>query len=77
MKTIKDMTFEEALDELKVIFEKMETADLPLEEAVSSYERSVLLKKHCEKKLKDAQMRVDKVVSTNPTLTEEFDPTAE
>ncbi len=73
---IEKMTFEAALQELKNIFEQMEAANLPLEEAVSAYERSMLLKKHCEKKLRDAEVRVSKVTQTQPMTTEPFDVNA-
>ena len=70
---VKTMSFEEAMDALKSILEKMETAQLPLGEAVSAYEYSVLLKKHCEEKLKQAQLRVEKVTDKTTLQTEPFD----
>ena len=73
MKQIEQMTFEEALAELKSIFEKIDSADLPLEDAVKAYERSMLLKKHCEAKLQNAQLRVDKVLNNDPNNLEALD----
>lgn len=73
MKDIKDMSFEEAMDILKQLLEKMETAQLPLEEAVDAYERSTALKKHCEEKLKQAQLRVEKIMNNNGSQAEPLD----
>lgn len=73
MDSIEKMTFEEALEELKTIFEKMEMENLPLEDAVVAYERSMQLKKHCELKLKNAQMRVEKITQSKPLETEPLD----
>ena len=35
---------------------------MALEESISIYERGAALKAHCEKKLKDAEARIDKIV---------------
>lgn len=61
-KDIKTMTFEEALQELEGIVEKLERGDAPLEESISIYQRGAALKAHCESKLKDAQLKVEKIV---------------
>jgi exodeoxyribonuclease VII small subunit len=56
-----DMTFEEAMNELEKIVKRLEEGRLPLEEAISTFERGTLLKRYCETKLSDAQMRVEKI----------------
>ncbi len=72
---IKDMSFEDALRELEGIVEKLERGDAPLEESITIYQRGATLKAHCEGKLKDAQMKVDKIVlhGKGNTATEPFD----
>jgi exodeoxyribonuclease VII small subunit len=55
-------TFEEALKELESIVRLLERGEVQLEQAISHYERGMMLKNFCEKKLKDAQMKVEKVV---------------
>ena len=62
MSDIKDLSFEDALSELENIVSKLERGDAPLEESIDVYERGALLKKHCEGKLKAAQLKVDKIV---------------
>jgi exodeoxyribonuclease VII small subunit len=56
------MNFEEALAELEGIVRQLEAGTGKLDEAIAAYERGAVLKQHCEKKLKEAQARVDKVV---------------
>ena len=57
-KQINLMSFEEALQELEQIVASMESGQIPLDETVKSYEKGILLKQHCEKKLQDAQQRI-------------------
>ncbi len=59
---IKKMSFEAALSELETIVEKLERGDAPLEESITIYQRGAALKAHCESKLKDAQLKVEKIV---------------
>lgn len=59
---IKDMNFEAALAELEGIVSKLERGDAPLEQSITLYQRGAALKAHCEGKLKDAQLKVDKIV---------------
>lgn len=59
---IKKMSFEDALRELEGIVEQLERGDAPLEESITIYQRGAALKAHCESKLKDAQLKVEKIV---------------
>lgn len=61
-KPIKDLSFEEALEELETIVEKLEAGDAPLEQSITIYQRGAQLKSHCEAKLKNAQLKVEKIV---------------
>lgn len=61
-KPIKDMSFEDALQELEAIVAKLERGDAPLEESINVYQRGAALKAHCEGKLKSAQLKVEKIV---------------
>ncbi len=61
MKDIAKMSFEEALDELKDIVATLESGDGKLDSAIASYERGAKLKQYCEKKLKEAQVKIDKI----------------
>ena len=59
---IKNMSFEVALAELEGIVAKLERGDAPLEESITLYQRGAALKAHCEGKLKEAQLKVEKIV---------------
>ena len=67
---INNLSFEEALEELENITKSFEDGDSTLENAVNLYNRGVLLKKHCEKKLREAKKKIDevKVDSINSTI---------
>ncbi len=54
--------FEDALEELSQIVRSLESGQVPLEESIKAYERGMALKKVCEDRLKNAQMRVQKLV---------------
>lgn len=56
------MSFEDAMKALEAIVERLESGEAPLEDSITLYERGALLRKHCEDKLKDAEMRVEKIV---------------
>ena len=56
------MNFEEALAELEQIVRRLEGGQVKLDEAILSYERGAQLKRHCERKLNEAQQRVDRIV---------------
>jgi exodeoxyribonuclease VII small subunit len=58
---IDGMTFETALAELEQIVGRLERGDVPLAESISIYERGEALKQHCERLLKEAEMRVEKI----------------
>ncbi len=55
------LTFEAALAELEEIVRQLEQGRSSLDEAIAAYERGAQLKKHCEKKLEEARMRVEKI----------------
>ena len=53
------LDFERALSELERLVERLERGDLPLEEALKTFERGVELTRHCQASLKSAQQKVD------------------
>jgi exodeoxyribonuclease VII small subunit len=58
----KEKTFEEALQELEEIVNRLEQGDLPLEEALTLFEEGVRLSRSCHTKLDEAQKRVEIVL---------------
>jgi exodeoxyribonuclease VII small subunit len=59
---IAGLSFEDALKELEGIVQQLERGQVKLDEAISAYERGALLKRHCEQKLAEAKMKVEKIV---------------
>jgi len=62
MTSLDSMNFEDALRELEAIVRRLEEGKTSLEEAIKAYERGAALRTHCEKKLKDARLRVEQIV---------------
>lgn len=56
---IEELSFEQAVVELEEIIKKLEDGKMPLEEAVKAFERGTTLKKLCEDKLKNAQLKIE------------------
>ncbi len=61
-KDIAALSFEDALKELEAIVQQLERGQVKLDEAITAYERGALLKRHCEQKLAEAKMKVEKIV---------------
>ncbi len=54
-----DMKFEEALKELSIINEKMESPDLSLEDSVELFKQGLELTRFCQKKLEEAKQEIE------------------
>lgn len=59
---VTEMSFEEALAELETIVRQLEQGDVELEKSIAIYERGAELKKHCEARLKSAELKVEQIV---------------
>jgi exodeoxyribonuclease VII small subunit len=67
--------FEKSLTELETLVEKLEAGDLPLDEALKTFERGVGLTRECQGALEAAQARVDILLKRDGEATlEPFDP---
>ncbi|MFQ5566383.1 MAG: exodeoxyribonuclease VII small subunit [Paracoccaceae bacterium] len=62
-KPITEMTFEEALAALEQVVSQLEGGQVPLEQSIAHYERGDALKKHCDAKLGEAELKVEKIVA--------------
>ena len=54
-----DLTFEKGLDDLESIVEKLENAELPLEESLALFEKGVELSEACRTRLEEAETRIE------------------
>ncbi len=61
MSDIAAMSFEAAMAELEKVVRDLESGNVELERSITLYERGAALKAHCEKKLKEAEERVEKI----------------
>ena len=58
---IKNLNFEEALQQLENIVRELEAGRIKLDDAVAAYEKATALKQLCENKLKAAQHKIEKI----------------
>jgi exodeoxyribonuclease VII small subunit len=53
-----ELRFEDALERLEGLVEKLESGDLGLEDALASFEQGVHLVRLCSERLRDADLRI-------------------
>lgn len=58
---VESLSFESAMSELETLIRDLETGKAALEDSISAYERGIALKAHCEKKLREAQAKIEKI----------------
>jgi len=74
---IATMSFERALKELETIVSRLERGDVELEESIAIYERGEALRSHCDRLLRQAEAKVEKIAldsNGNAAGTEPLDP---
>jgi len=64
-KTKEDLGFEQSLERLEIIVEKLESGELALDESLKLFKEGVELSKYCSSKLSTVQQEVKKVVVDN------------
>ena len=64
----KELSFEEAMEQLEHIVELLEEGDVPLAEAITIYKRGMDLSKVCHGKLQAAQEQLVQIVDENGEL---------
>jgi exodeoxyribonuclease VII small subunit len=70
--------FERSLAELEGLVERLEQGDLPLDEALKSFERGVALTRQCQSALKAAQQKVEILLNSDAdTAPEPFTENAD
>ncbi len=71
-----DLSFEDALKQLEGIVARLESGDAALDESITLYTKGDALRAQCEKRLKDAQARIEKITlgsDGKPSGTAPFD----
>ena len=59
------VTFEEAMDQLETIVERLEEGDVPLEEALTIYKKGMELSKLCHDKLKNVEEQLTEILTAD------------
>lgn len=61
------LSFEQALEEMTRLVEKLESGELPLEESVAAFEQGVKLSRRCEALLDQAEQRLQVLDTSEDT----------
>jgi exodeoxyribonuclease VII small subunit len=64
-KKIENLSFEQSLSELETIVQQLEQGEVSLEEAMSLFERGLNLSQTNQKKLKEAEQKVEILMAKN------------
>ncbi len=72
-KSVDEMGFEEALDELERIVEELESGQVELDRMVDRFERAMGLRKRCAHLLAEAETKIEQLVDEEGS-TEPFSP---
>jgi exodeoxyribonuclease VII small subunit len=69
---IKKLSFEEAMGNLEAIVKKIDSGEENLADAVANFEKAALLKNHCQNKLDEARLKIEKISqNTDGSVTSE------
>ncbi|HXV18719.1 MAG TPA: exodeoxyribonuclease VII small subunit [Candidatus Omnitrophota bacterium] len=66
MKEEKEVSFESAMKKLETIVESLESGEISLEAALKQYEEGVRMADLCQKRLTEAQKKVEVLLKTSP-----------
>ena len=64
----KELNFEESLLELDSIVKKLETGEVPLDDAIVEFQKAMELAKICDSKLKNAEEAITKLVKEDGSI---------
>ena len=62
---IEKLSFEDCFKKLEEVVEKLEDDNSNLEDSISYYDLGVRLRNHCNKKLKNAELKIQKLSDKN------------
>ncbi|WP_085508824.1 exodeoxyribonuclease VII small subunit [Thalassobacillus devorans] len=66
----KELSFEEAIEQLESLVEKLEEGDVPLEKAINYYQEGMKLSKTCSEKLNRVEQQMQQIMNEHG----EFEP---
>ncbi len=72
-----EVPFEQAFQQLEQLVKNMESDRLPLDQLVEHYERGNRLLKTCQKRIQEAEQRIEQIANGKAGGLETFDPSAQ
>ncbi len=66
----KELSFEESLENLEAIVKKLETGEVPLDDAIKEFNDAMKLAKSCDEKLKNAEEAITKLVKESGDIVD-------
>jgi exodeoxyribonuclease VII small subunit len=63
---ISKLTFEQAIQQLKGIVDRIEQGQIPLQDSLEQYEKGMALIKHCRDILQKAEKRIERISKEEP-----------
>ena len=67
---MEELSFEESLEQLEEIVNKLESGDVPLDDAIDEFTKAMQLVKVCNTKLNNAEEAIAKIVQDNGELVD-------
>ena len=65
---VEKLKYEEAFEELALVVERLESGELPLEEALTHFERGQELARRCSQLLEEAELQLKKLAPEDDEL---------
>lgn len=66
----KNLSFEESLNELEEIVTRLETGEVPLDDAIDEFQKAMELVKECNEKLNGVKEAIAKIVNDDKEVVE-------
>ncbi|MBO9609048.1 MAG: exodeoxyribonuclease VII small subunit [Paenibacillaceae bacterium] len=64
-----ELSFEQAMDKLETIVSKLESGDIPLEQAIELFQEGMRLSQLCSGKLENVERKIEMLIEENGTYT--------
>ncbi|MCR8642408.1 exodeoxyribonuclease VII small subunit [Paenibacillus sp. N1-5-1-14] len=64
-----EVSFEAAMEKLEIIVSRLESGDVPLEQAIELYQEGMLLSRLCGQKLEQVERKIEMLVEEEAGLT--------
>ncbi|HET7658021.1 MAG TPA: exodeoxyribonuclease VII small subunit [Bacillales bacterium] len=71
-KDSKELTFEEAMEQMEKIVGRLEEGEVPLEEAIDLYQKGMTLSKVCHQKLEKVEEKMDQIIQEDGEMKSFF-----